>query len=60
MHGNVGKASCCDVEGSALEKMCSLPPDPTHHLVHFYVHVPNGENNTYEPCEKNVAVDPNF
>ena len=39
-----------------------VPPlgEVMHTGVHYYVDVPNSEENAYQACDKNVEIDPGF
>ena len=38
----------------------SLCAHPSRSLVHFYINVPDGEESTYAPSERNIPLDPKF
>ena len=52
--------ACKDLEAGSVAEICSPLANSTYRFVHFYEHVPNGDNNNYEACKKNVAIDPDF
>ena len=29
-----------------------------HNHVHYYVHIPNGDDSTYQTCDRNIKIDP--
>ena len=33
---------------------------PTNFHVHYYIHIPDGDESTYEPKDRNVRIDPQF
>ena len=34
--------------------------DPSIRPCHYYIDIPNGDDNTYQPSERHVSIDPNF
>ena len=52
--------SCNDLDILTLEENCSLSSDLPNRPVNYYVHIHNGEESTYNPCKRNVPIDPNF
>ena len=52
--------SCSNVDIVVLEETCYPPQDLLNQPVHFYVYICDGEDSTYEPCEKNVIINLDF
>ena len=51
---------CSDADGNMLVDMSSPPHDSLNRPLHYYVDVPDAEDNTYEASDRNMDIDPIF
>ena len=59
LHGE-GETSASNGKGCTNSETCSPCADPTRRPLHFYIDVPDGEESTYTPCERNITIDLEF